>query len=251
VKSKSGQTSEKQSAKLTEINTKAAGGKTETAEKNVATEKPVRKGKILRQRDDSVQNTVQSELINERALKRLRLRPDDGKITLSSYNEDHDWVPEEGDREIESTHREKKDTHSTAKKLIPKGEQCAASGCKKRAVPGTAYCSDECVSRYAEEALNDLDRLTEGEAQSKKTSTFLQPSGRNEMPASASSGRADSSRSAVGRIPVVDRLSGRVVAGVAAPRREKLATWLVDHPTYEVLMRPLPTMKGMLSSVYE
>ena len=87
-----------------------------------ASEKVSPKTKTLRQRDDAVQDTVQLEMSNERALKRSRLRQDEGKITLASYNEDHDWVPDEGDGIVEkvegsSSSRERKESFSQAAKV--------------------------------------------------------------------------------------------------------------------------------------
>lgn len=36
-------------------------------------------------------------------------------------------------------------------------------------------------------------------------------------------------------IAVIERSTGRVIAGVAAPCQEELVDWLHDHPTFEVL----------------
>ena len=36
-------------------------------------------------------------------------------------------------------------------------------------------------------------------------------------------------------IAVIERSTGRVIAGVAAPTQEELLYWLHDHPTFEVL----------------
>lgn len=34
---------------------------------------------------------------------------------------------------------------------------------------------------------------------------------------------------------VIERSTGRVFAGVAAPTQEEIVEWLQDHPTFEVL----------------
>ena len=36
-------------------------------------------------------------------------------------------------------------------------------------------------------------------------------------------------------IAVIERSTGRVIAGVAAPSQEEIVYWLQDHPTFEVL----------------
>ena len=36
-------------------------------------------------------------------------------------------------------------------------------------------------------------------------------------------------------VAVVERSTGRVIAGVAAPTQEEIVEWLQDHPTFEVL----------------
>lgn len=36
-------------------------------------------------------------------------------------------------------------------------------------------------------------------------------------------------------IAVIERSTGRVIAGVAAPSQDELVYWLQDHPTFEVL----------------
>ena len=36
-------------------------------------------------------------------------------------------------------------------------------------------------------------------------------------------------------IAVIERSTGRVIAGVAAPSQEEIVFWLQDHPTFEVL----------------
>lgn len=36
-------------------------------------------------------------------------------------------------------------------------------------------------------------------------------------------------------IAVIERSTGRVIAGMAAPTQEELLYWLQDHPTFEVL----------------
>ena len=36
-------------------------------------------------------------------------------------------------------------------------------------------------------------------------------------------------------VAVIERCTGRVFAGVAAPTQEEIVEWLQDHPTFEVL----------------
>ena len=36
-------------------------------------------------------------------------------------------------------------------------------------------------------------------------------------------------------IAVIERSTGRVIAGVAAPSQDELVDWLQDHPSFEVL----------------
>lgn len=46
-------------------------------------------------------------------------------------------------------------------------------------------------------------------------------------------------------VAVIERSTGRVIAGVAAPSQEEIVEWLQDHPTFEVL-RP----SGLFHSVF-
>jgi len=64
-------------------------------------------------------------------------------------------------------------------------------------------------------------------------SSFLGPVPWNSHPSSVSS-HAESALPKEG-VAVIERSTGRVIAGVAAPTQEEIVEWLHDHPTFEVL----------------
>ena len=64
-------------------------------------------------------------------------------------------------------------------------------------------------------------------------SSLLGPVPWNSHPPSVSS-HAESTLPKEG-VAVIERSTGRVFAGVAAPTQEEIVEWLQDHPTFEVL----------------
>ena len=64
-------------------------------------------------------------------------------------------------------------------------------------------------------------------------SSLLGPVPWNSQPAPVSS-QTESAQLKEG-IAVIERSTGRVIAGMAAPSQEEIVDWLHDHPTFEVL----------------
>ncbi|XP_054265683.1 death-inducer obliterator 1-like isoform X1 [Macrosteles quadrilineatus] len=77
--------------------------------------------------------------------------------------------------------------------------------CKKESFPGGVYCSDECIAKHASESLSVLDKSS---------------------------------------VIVFEKKTGRIFAGPNGPTPSTLTSWLMAHPSYEV-MRPgvLPSAK--------
>lgn len=126
----------------------------------------------------------------------------------------------------------------------PTQPKCITAGCSMFADHHSLYCSPECIQRHAEESLKMIAEERNKRMGSKSsvsssknvttpTSSFLGPVPWNSHPPSVSS-HAESTLSKEG-VAVIERSTGRVFAGVAAPTQEEIVEWLQDHPTFEVL----------------
>ena len=91
-------------------------------------------------------------------------------------------------------------------------EKCTMCGQTARA--GSVYCSDDCISKHAQESLNLIEQ------------------DRSKMYGAS---RMSGSQTALERIVVFERKTGKILTGPAAPTDSTLHLWLEKHPTFEVL----------------
>lgn len=122
--------------------------------------------------------------------------------------------------------------------------KCIMAGCTMLADRHSLYCSAECVKRHAEESLKIIveekkkrmgskPSVSSSKSVTSPTSSLLGP-----VPWDAHSAPSSSQSESVTPkegVAVIERSTGRVIAGVAAPSQEELVFWLQDHPTFEVL----------------
>ncbi|KAJ7358693.1 Death-inducer obliterator 1 [Desmophyllum pertusum] len=129
----------------------------------------------------------------------------------------------------------------------PTQPNCITVGCSMLADYHSLYCSAECVQRHAEESLKLLaeekkkrmgskSTVSSSKSVTSPTSSLLGPVPWNSYPAPVSS-QTESTLPKEG-IAVIERSTGRVIAGVAAPSQEEIFYWLQDHPSFEVLRPP-------------
>lgn len=123
-------------------------------------------------------------------------------------------------------------------------QKCIMTGCSLLADHHSLYCSQGCIQRHAEESLNVIleekrkrmgykSSVTSSKNVVSPTQTLLGQSPWDSQPQPLSS-HSESSQAKEG-VAVIERSTGRVIAGVAAPSQEELVQWLQDHPTFEVL----------------
>ena len=92
---------------------------------------------------------------------------------------------------------------------------CIGPGCEKMVTPPTAYCSEECIEKHAAYALKKLsDR---GALHSSNPSEFVR---------------------GAGGVSVVEKATGKLLVGIAAPSEKNLIPWLKEHPSYQVYLHP-------------
>ncbi|KAH8331094.1 hypothetical protein KR067_011571 [Drosophila pandora] len=101
--------------------------------------------------------------------------------------------------------------------------QCVV--CKRPASSNSVYCSDDCIRKYAHNAIqaHPSSKQPDGPLSHKKKDLF------EDML------RQADSMSKVERINVFERKSGRVIIGHLAPTLHQFRKWLQDNPTFEVL----------------
>ncbi|KAH8312444.1 hypothetical protein KR044_010768 [Drosophila immigrans] len=109
--------------------------------------------------------------------------------------------------------------------------------CKRPARPNSVYCSDECIRKYAQTAIQTQQTVVktpEPEPQ------VLQPNALDVKKSKKKDLFEDVLRQAdsvskVERINVFERRTGRAITGHLAPSAQHLKKWLQDNPTFEVL----------------
>ncbi|XP_048590673.1 PHD finger protein 3 isoform X2 [Nematostella vectensis] len=120
--------------------------------------------------------------------------------------------------------------------------KCISPNCSSVTEGKSRYCSDACIARYAEDSLKVLSeerkRRQGNSAPSPRTSTS--PSSSLRMPWDSPTPQTPASVRVSERIAVIEKSTGRVIAGVAAPTEGQLFYWLQKHPTFEIL-RPTST----------
>eukprot|EP00794_Sanderia_malayensis_P012134 gene12134-13387_t len=120
----------------------------------------------------------------------------------------------------------------TPKTLKPSGLKSFCIVCNKPAMKSAVYCSKDCMASYTKESLrliseNKLKRLGmksesgKGSADNSVASKIPVLPGHNDD-----------------RITVLERSTGKVLAGLIAPTKANIFTWVEEHPTFEVF-RPV------------
>lgn len=132
----------------------------------------------------------------------------------------------------------------------PAHQKCIRTGCSMMAEHHSLYCSHGCIQRHAEDSVNVIleekrkrlgsrSSVSSSKNVTPPTPTLLGSSSWDSQQPTVSSHSESSSQLREG-IAVIERSTGRVIAGVAAPSQDELVDWLQDHPSFEVLC---PTVK--------
>ena len=86
-------------------------------------------------------------------------------------------------------------------------------GCDKPTTPPSVYCSQDCIEKHAAFSLKKLsDR---GVLHSDNPSEFIR---------------------GPGGVSVVEKGTGKLLVGIAAPSEKNLIPWLTEHPSYQVYL---------------
>lgn len=91
--------------------------------------------------------------------------------------------------------------------------RCVGPGCEKSTTPPSVYCSQECIEKHASVSLKKLSER--GGIHSSNPSEFVR---------------------GPGGISVVERGTGKLIVGIAAPSEKNLVSWLTEHPSYHVYL---------------
>uniref|UniRef100_A0A336M0L1 CSON009592 protein n=1 Tax=Culicoides sonorensis TaxID=179676 RepID=A0A336M0L1_CULSO len=118
--------------------------------------------------------------------------------------------------------------------------------CKKPARPGSIYCSDDCITRHASNAL-----ISTKFSQSNKTER-MSPSSK----ASTSSEGLDFDKQIQTtkilkqkeeRVIVFEKSTNRCLTGANAPKAENLKQWLKEHPTFQAVTPGTAQMNAIMA----
>ncbi|ALC46570.1 pps [Drosophila busckii] len=119
--------------------------------------------------------------------------------------------------------------------------------CKRPARLNTVYCSDECIRKYAQSAVQAQtvaktpEQATQQQAQQSAAATTATVTSLNDSKKNKKKDlfedvlRQADSVSKVERINVFERRTGRAITGHLAPTAQHLKKWLQDNPTFEVV----------------
>ncbi|XP_034116404.2 uncharacterized protein LOC117576007 isoform X2 [Drosophila albomicans] len=108
--------------------------------------------------------------------------------------------------------------------------------CKRPARPNSVYCSDECIRKYAQAAIQtqQTDPVLPMSPQLQQPNPLdVKKSKKKDLFEDAL--RQADAVSKVERINVFERRSGRAITGHMAPSAQHLKKWLQDNPTFEVM----------------
>lgn len=127
---------------------------------------------------------------------------------------------------------------------------CVASGCRNDARANQVYCSDGCIVAHARDSLVAMSKLEAASAAAAPASPST-PSTPGKLmeslefaqlmsqttPSSAKSKalKKPANLSDDTPVPVIDRKTGKILAGASAPKVGNLEQWLKENPTYEVV----------------
>ncbi|CAK8683780.1 unnamed protein product [Clavelina lepadiformis] len=99
--------------------------------------------------------------------------------------------------------------------------KCIVSTCDNDALPGSVYCSNQCILRHAKESLKAITT-------DKHKAEFKPKLLKREE------GMFVSKPEYKDRVPVICRKTNKVLSGSSAPPRKELAHFLKTHPSYEI-----------------
>ncbi|XP_077990047.1 uncharacterized protein LOC144444491 [Glandiceps talaboti] len=134
--------------------------------------------------------------------------------------------PQPGPKKSDEQSAEKSDTPDKKKKIrffkkpVPQ-QQCVGSLCNKQASSNSVFCSNECIGIHVRVALKIIEREREKTFGIRKDSR----GGR----------QLDTKLKDSDTVAVIERHTGRVLAGLSAPTVTNLEEWIIKHPTFEVL----------------
>ncbi|KAL7727010.1 hypothetical protein ACLKA6_010053 [Drosophila palustris] len=123
---------------------------------------------------------------------------------------------------------------------VPSASDVACVVCKRPARANSVYCSDECIRKYAQSAIQaqTVPKTPEPAQQTVPQAPLV-----NALEAKKNKKkdlfedvlRQADSVSKVERINVFERRSGRAITGHMAPSAQQLKKWLQDNPSFEVV----------------
>lgn len=212
--------------------------------------------------DDKKSTPVKSKQPNEKSKRRDSVEK--VKVEIPGFTFDH--IPtkkEEKPEKLEKIHRKRylhrrdsashddeakrkrqEELKALAKAKVRTGgaktteivKECRRGECNRPAMKGSIYCSRECIYKYANETIKLLE-----DERKKSVLTVKSPDPKTEhskgstiiSPATSSTDRVMETTQE--RIAVFEKTTGKIVAGVMAPTKKYLFSWLEEHPTYEVL----------------
>ncbi|CAH1248328.1 PHF3 [Branchiostoma lanceolatum] len=161
---------------------------------------------------------------------------------------------EEKESEKESPTAKKKKIKIFKEKYHPR-QKCIGAGCSNWAQRGSVYCSNNCILSHARESLKLINKekqkygLLDAHAKKdpkaspvgfKPTSFYAKPDSTSyghhkKIPTSPPATSTEKGKKDPERVAVIERSTGRLLAGLSAPTEDNLSQWLETHPTYEVL----------------
>ncbi|TMW49014.1 hypothetical protein DOY81_005902 [Sarcophaga bullata] len=128
---------------------------------------------------------------------------------------------------------------TTATSTSPMKNTTLCIVCKKFARFNSIYCSDDCIRKHAQNALNSL--MIKSHTENNSTSSPVSKGANDEKMKRKPKGLFEELLSAADRKPklervnVYERKSGRIITGNNAPTTTNLKKWLQDNPTFEVI----------------
>ncbi|XP_078664865.1 uncharacterized protein LOC144907559 isoform X1 [Branchiostoma floridae x Branchiostoma belcheri] len=169
---------------------------------------------------------------------------------------------EEKESEKESPTAKKKKIKIFKEKYHPR-QKCIGAGCTNWAQRGSVYCSNNCILSHARESLKLINKekqkygLLDSPGKKdpksppvgfKPTSFYAKPDSTShghghhkKVPTSPAATSTEKGKKDPERVAVIERSTGRLLAGLSAPTEDNLSQWLETHPTYEVLRPEVKT----------
>ena len=90
---------------------------------------------------------------------------------------------------------------------------CIAPDCGRPTIPPSVFCGEACVDKHASHSIRKLSER--GITFQHSPHEFVRGSG---------------------GVSVIEKATGKMLVGIAAPSEKNLATWLKEHPSFQVLL---------------